>query len=144
MSLGREIRDALQPGTVSAEIEGRQAEVEVRDVDRLGVSVERIRVAGGGARITEQATRLPDALRPLPERIVPVEVAPELGGAILRSDPADIVDREYFEVHSDANATTVERYQAHADGRARVPFTLTHEQLGRVIDGIGEAREQRD
>ena len=118
------------------------AEVDVEDVDRLGVRLRGLRVvASGPGDITRQAERLPEALRSLPERLVPIEVAPSLGGAILRSHARDIVDREFFEVRTDGRAATLGRVRSGPEGRETLPFTVTREQLKRLIDGMGEAME---
>jgi hypothetical protein len=102
-----------------------------------------VRVPAAGA-IDEQAHRLPDALRVLPERVRPVEIAPSLGGAVLRSHPDDMVNREYFEVRTNGQEVTVERHRGDADGREQVPFTVTREQLGRMVDDLGRAMGPKD
>ncbi len=137
MSLGRELDAGLAPGPVRVDRDGAAAEVDVDDVDRLGVRVRRVRVAGASAAgIRAHVDRLPEALRVLPERIVPVEVAPTLGGAVLRSDPAEVRDREYFEVRTDGRAVDVERVRSTDAGRSSVGFTLTREQLRRLVDAL--------
>lgn len=131
---------ALQPGAVSAERDGVTVHADVVDADRLGASVRRLRVGGGDGDIPRQAAAIPEAARgALPERVVPVEVDAGLRGTILRSAPEDMRGREFYEIRSDGAEVTVERYRASADGRDSVPFTLTRDQLGRLIDGLGEA-----
>ncbi len=137
--LGRLLDHAITgTGTVRVERQGATAEVEVVEADRLAVRILRVRVSGESTRgVRDTAARLPDACRGLPERIVPVEVAPELGGAVLRSAPRDVVDREYFEVRTDGKTTDIERIHA-APGveRHAVPFTLTREALARIVGKV--------
>jgi hypothetical protein len=141
MGLGKDLDKRLREGQVVVEEEGRRAEVEVLEVDRLGARIGGIRVVGEGKSVKEAAEKLPDALRMLPERVVPVEVDTRLGGAILRSDRRDIQDRGYFEARSDGKEATLERLSVGEAGRGKVPFTLTREQLGRLVDGMLEALE---
>ena len=140
---GRLDRALTGPGIVRVEHDGRTAEVDVVEVDRLGVRVRCVRVdAGPGARtVQEAAARLPGALRGLPERLVTVEVAPTLGGAVVRTAPEDVRDREFFEARTDGQVTELERLRATGAGRERVPFTVTREVLGRMVDRVsGEPR----
>ena len=137
MSLGRQLDVGLAPGPVRSEREGATAEVDVEDVDRLGVRVRSLRVTGASpVGIRAHTDRLPDALRVLPDRVVPVEVAPTLGGAVLRSHPAQVRDREYFEVRTDGRAVDVERVRSGDAGREAIGFTLTREQLRRLVDDL--------
>lgn len=125
----------LRPGRVTADDGEVRAEVDVEDVDRLGVSVHGVRVRGAAPReLRGCVDRLPDALDVLADPVTPVEVAPALGGAILRSAPKR---REFYEVRTDGHEVSVERHRVGPDGRARVPFTLTREQLGRLVEGVG-------
>lgn len=138
--LGERLDAALAPGVVRAEAEGRTAEVEVAEVDRLGARVRAVRVeVPRGDTLGAQAERLPEALRVLPDRVVPVEVDPGLGGAVLRSRPRDVRDGEFFEARADGRSLTLGRRRAGPEGREDVPFTLTREQLRRLVDDVGDA-----
>jgi hypothetical protein len=138
MTLGEQLDGALAPGPVEVEVGGRRVEAEVEAVDGLGARVGRLRVSGIGAAPEAEAARLPGALRgALPERLAPVEVDPGLGGAILRSEPQDMRGGEFYEVTTDGDASTLERLRVEKDGRSRVPFTLTRDQLRGVVDGLG-------
>jgi hypothetical protein len=143
MSLSRALDaqlDAPVAGAAEAKDGGRSVEVEVVQTDRLAARVKAVCVSGGNGDVPGQAARLPGELRGvLPERLEPVEVAPGLGGAILRSEPGDIRDREFFEVRTDGRSTTLERLRVTATGRERVPFTLSREALGQVVDGMERA-----
>ena len=142
MSLGRQLDVGLAPGSIRAEKDGAIAEVEVEDVDRLGARVRSVRVTGAtGVGITSHTERLPEALRALPERVVPVEVAPGLGGAVLRSAPEEMRDHEFFEIRTDGRSVEVERRRA-AD-RGAAGFTLTREQLRRLVDDLEESFRAR-
>lgn len=159
--LGRALDAAVAgPGVVRVDGDGRAAEVDVIDADKLGVRVRRVRVeasgpleasrvgpgdaAGGSSRaraLHEEVERLTEAFRGLPERIVPVEVSPALGGAVLRSAPQDVENREYFEVRTDGRVTELERVHAPAgEPRRSVPFTLTREALARIVDRVAGRR----
>jgi hypothetical protein len=140
MSLGRALNGVLAPGTARVEgDDGLSAEVDVADVDRLGVSVRGLRVRSDRVgSVVRHAERLPDAVRCLPETVVPVEVDAKLGGAILRTTPREVVDSEFFEVRSDGLEVSLERHRRAAGGPERVPFTLTREQLGRLVDNLGD------
>jgi hypothetical protein len=120
--------DALRPGVVS--IDG--VEVDVVDVDRLGVTVRRVSVTGPPCDLRERVDQLSRAEN-LPANVRPIEVDPGLGGAVLRSVPRRKV---YFEVRTDGRTTTVEKVHIGADGREKVPYTLTREQLGRMVEEL--------
>jgi hypothetical protein len=140
--LGAKLDAALKPGTVQVEAEGRAAEVEVVDVDRLGATLGRVRVrVPNPAGVQEQAARVPDALRGLPDTVVPVEVAPNLGGAVYRSRIDHIVGGEFFEVKSKGGEAELERLKGAPGGRSRVSFDLTRDQLHRLVDGLADALE---
>lgn len=115
---------------------GVDAEVDVVDSDRLGVKVRGVRIhRERPVDISEEARALPDRMRSLPDRIAPVEVAPELGGARLRSRPDEVRHNEFFEVDVEPNRTSIRKTRMGEDGeRAPADFTLTREQLDRLID----------
>lgn len=120
--------------------DGLSVHAEVVDADRLGATIRALRIEGGDGDIVRQASALPEAVRgALPERLVPVEVDPGLRGVILRSEPGDMRGREFYEVRSDGDAVSVERFVASREGRASTPFTLTRDQLGRLVEGLGRA-----
>ena len=133
--------DALDEGhgTAIVDDDGRRAEVDVTDVDRLGVRVREVRVRHDDPRdITQAAHDLPDRLRALPERVEPVEVDERLGGARLRSVPRGAA-RDMFEVDVETDHTVIRRTRVDDSGR-RVPedFTLTREQLDQLVDQAHE------
>lgn len=138
--LGAAVDAALQPGIVRVEQDGTRAEVDVVDVDRLGATIRGVSVhVPEPVGLSRQVERLADGLRALGDRIVPVEVAPNLGGAVLRSDPRDIVDGEFFDVRTGPSGTAVTRQHRGPDGAEPRSFTLTRGQLRRLVDGIEEA-----
>ena len=138
MSLGEQLEQVLAPGPLVVERPEGRVEAQVLDLDRLGTRLERIKVSGEGRPLEELARALPEALHVLPERMVAVEVDPGLGGAVFRSDPADMRRREYFEARSDGCSVELERFVGTTEGRERRSFTLTREQLGRMVDRLGE------
>lgn len=146
MSLSDALNDKLNlPGVRSGpvRVDGAEGAVEVdlRDTDRLGAQIDRlrVRVPSGAAPLGEQAESICRRVRHLPERMVPVEVDERLGGGVLRSEPREMRGRRYFEIGLDGDSATVERYQAsEGGGREREPFTLTREQLGRLVDDLAD------
>lgn len=142
MTLGRAIDDALgaagTTGKVEAEAGDARAEVEVSDADRLGVKVRSVKVTRSTARdVGAEAASLPERLRSIPERLQPVEVDPKLGGATLRTRPDDMRKREFFQVdvHGERDVE-VRRYKVGAKGRKPVDFTMTRDQLERLVDEL--------
>ena len=127
--------DALDgAGTATVDGDGHTAEVDVTDVDRLGVKVREVRVRHDAPRdIVDEAHALPDRLRALPEKVEPIEVAPSLGGARLRSEPRGSKG-DMFEVDVERQSTTIRRTVRGDDGDRRTEdFTLTREQLERLV-----------
>jgi hypothetical protein len=124
-------------GLVEAEdAAGRRVRADVKDEDRLGVQVERLRVEAPGA-IGERVDRIAQDLRPGGERLVPVEVDERLGGGVLRSRADEMRGRRYFEVEVDGDGAGLGRYRVGDDGsRNPEPFTVTREQLGRMVDTL--------
>ena len=141
MTIDRTLEEALDQlpvggGIVTVVRKGAKASVDVLDADRLGVRVKGVRVdRPRPTDVVEEARVLPDRLRSLPERIAPVEVAPDLGGARLRTRPEELRGREWFEVDVDREQTSIRRVRGEDDGsRTPVDWTLTREQLDRLID----------
>lgn len=130
--------DALPSGggTVSVDRPGGTAEVDVTEVDRLGVRVRGVRVnRGAPVDVGAEARALPDRVRALPDRVAPVEIAPELGGARLRTRPDELRGDGYFELDVEPRRTTIRRTRVDADGkRAAGDWTMTRDQLDRLID----------
>ncbi|MBM4391643.1 MAG: hypothetical protein FJ090_11020 [Deltaproteobacteria bacterium] len=137
MTLGQDLDTRLKNGIVSAEKDGRAAEADVDDADRLGVTLGRLRVTTPGGEFDRAVGVIPAAAsRALGDRIVPVEVDAGLGGAVFRSAPDEIRDREFYEVRTTGSETTVERFRNEEEGRVRVPFILTRKALGRLVDEV--------
>jgi hypothetical protein len=145
MSLGdaliHELARTTSPGTVTAERDGRTAEVDVTDVDRLGVRIREVRVRTGQMTdVVEAAGRLSRQVRSLPERLTPVEADRRLGAATLRTDPDEMRDHEFFTLDLDADGNHRLRRERAMPGADRVPtdWTTTHRQLGRCVDELGD------
>ena len=89
-------------------------------------------------------------VRGLGERMRAVEVVPDLGGAVLRSDPEDMVEGRYWElgVGEDGRTAELERWKVGEQGqRSREPYTVTRGDLGKIVDGLAEglaAGRERD
>ncbi len=143
MSLRDRLDEALdrrigQAGEVAIEADGRRAEVAVTDVDRLGVRVRGVKVHRAHDReVQAEAAALPERLRAIPEPLGPVEVDPALGGATLRTKPGALRDREFFEVEvRGTRDVEVRRYRAEVGDRKPIDWTMTREQLGRLLDQL--------
>jgi hypothetical protein len=114
------------------------AEIDAVAIGPIGVRVRAVRIDRGvDVDIALEAAALPDRVRTLPDRVVPVEVDPGLGGAILRSHPDDMREQEFWELDVRRRSTTVRKQRVRPDGqREGVDFTLTREQLGRLVDEV--------
>jgi len=134
--------DPGPPGLVRVEEGGASAEAEVVDCERIGATVERVRVRQAeGGDVARQAEAIAAGGQGFGERIKPLEVEPSLGGAVLRSEPEDMVGGRYWEVEVGEGGRQAEagRWKIGADGqRQREPATVTRENLGRIVDGLAE------
>jgi hypothetical protein len=130
-------------GPVTAEHGGQKAEAEVVDVDRLGATIDRLRLSQAKAGdVRRQVEAMPPRLKALGEPLQPNEVEPALGGAVLRSEPDPTNQNRYWEVNiRNGREASLDRYRVERETgeRQREPFTLTREQLGRVVEGMSDA-----
>lgn len=140
-TLGKALDEAIDtstddgPRTIEAEAGSRRAEVDIEEVDRLGVRVGRIRVERESDYDLEAIARdWPRELRDLPDRVEPVEVDPGLGGATLRSRPEEMRDDRFVDIQVRGRTAEVRRLVRSRDAEA--DFTLTREQLGRMVDDL--------
>jgi hypothetical protein len=144
MSLGDLLERKLDlPGSDRGRVDvespsGATAEIDVVEVDRLGARVDRVRVTSPAAgALPHQAARIAARVRDLGDRLAPIEVDERLGGGVLRTEPGEIRGGRFYEIGLDGGGATVERFQVGADNaRERQPFTLTREQLGRLVDDL--------
>ena len=137
------VLDHLDAGSGTVAVGNGGAEVDVTDVDRLGVSVTGVRVRRKGpVDVAREAERLAGGLRCLPERLTPTEVAPSLGGAVLRTRPDELDHRddglEFFELNvSSGGETDLKRVRVAPDGeRSSGRWTMTRDGLGRLLDDL--------
>lgn len=131
-----EALDALDgPGTIDIPTDKGRAEVDVVEADRLGVRVSRVKVERSERDVAQEAHALPGRLRSLPDRVEPSEVAPGLGGAILRTVPEEVRGR-YFEVDVRPHHTEVRRVKVTDGERDGDDFVLTREQLEQLVDEL--------
>ncbi|HJN77861.1 MAG TPA: hypothetical protein QGF58_28350 [Myxococcota bacterium] len=130
----------VDSGHIEVEYDNRKAEIDLVEVGPIGARVKRVRVSvPSAAPLQQQADGICERLRGLGERLVPVEVDERLGGGVLRSDPNEMNGRRYYEVGLDGDSATVERYRALDDGgREQEDFTVTRDQLGRIVDDLAE------
>jgi len=143
-ALDRELDRAARGGVVHVEAEDGHAEVEVVEADRLGVKVRRVRVEAIRPHdLHGIAESWPRRLRELPDRVHPVEVDPRLGGATLRSDPDDRVDETFVEIEVRGASADVRRLRPTADGRDAIDWTMTREQLRRLVDTLTDTEPER-
>lgn len=115
---------------------GRRATIKVRDADRLAVELEGISVHAP-ADLGARARHLEAELRPGGERLRAFEVDPRLGGGTLRTAPGDMRGGRYFEVGLTPDGASLDRRRVDPAGdRHAEGFTLTREQLGRLVDTL--------
>ncbi len=149
-SLGAAIDAATSaPGKAESEHGHARAEVAVVDADRLGVVVERVRVSRTGdapvSGIAERVHAIARDVRPGGDRLVPVEIAPELGGGTLRTAPDRLRGGRFFQIDVDKRGAEVHRYRADpTEGRVAEPFTMTRDELGRLVDDLVETLDEGD
>lgn len=140
MTLAERLDEAIEAagaGRVEAEEGGARAEAEVVRSERIGVRLRSVTVRPAlPVDVPEVARALPDRLRALGERVVPHEVEPRLDRAILRTEPDDMRRREFFEVDVTKGGAEVTRQRGSDEGRERVDWDMTREQLGRLVDEL--------
>jgi hypothetical protein len=126
---------ALKPGTVTVGGPAAGVEVDVADVDRLGVRVHSVRVRCEGRGLAAAAEHLPEALSGALRRpFAVVEHDVVLGGTVARSP---VEARGFFELRSSGCEATLERWRVTGEGRVRTPWTMTREDLGAVVRAMG-------
>lgn len=144
MSLREAMQDALDKhdgdGPVQADAKSASVEIDATDIGPIGVRVRQIRVKTDPLEITDAARALPERLRALGEPVVPVEVAPKLGGTTLRTAPDDMRSGEFFDVDVKADGRhTISRHRVTEDGRKPIEWAMTRDQLGRLLDDLTES-----
>lgn len=133
----RRALDARGPGPVELEVRGVPVELEVRRSGPVGVELDVLRLRPAPRDIVERSQQVCTDFRPRGERLVPVEVDPGLGGAVLRSRPEDIRRGRFFEVQVEPGSIEVRRWQRRpGGGREPAPIPLSHEELGEWLDEL--------
>lgn len=146
MSLGQDLKSALDGahnGTAIVDLDGAHAEVDVEEVDRLAARVRGVRVhRAQDFDLAREAPDLAGRVRSLGEDLVPVEVSPVLGGAVLRTKPEHLRNHEFYELELHGNRDLELRRMRAEPGKDRqaVDFVLTRDQLGRLIDELDGSR----
>ena len=124
----------------SVEVQGGDsaAHIDVVDKDRLGVRIRSVKVRHSEpVDVVEEAARLTGSIRSLPGQVEPVEVAPKLGGAILRTPAEEMRDGKFFEVGVKPEESEVNQYEVGEGGtRKAADWTMTRDQLGRMLDEL--------
>jgi len=133
--------DNQQDGTLEVAGPNASATVDVTASGPVGVRVRSIAVTSPRGDVQDTANALPHALRALLEPLQPVEVAPTLRGAVLRTDPTAIEDDEFFEVELRDDTVRIDRFRRESTGRRPVEFDLTRKQLRRIVDGLTTPEE---
>ncbi len=118
-----------------------EARLTVADVDRLGVEIQRIHMTRSAGRdIGAQASALPGRLaRLLPEPVEVVELSATLGQAVLRTPVEHMRNGGYFDLEVQTQGDLIlRRFRVDKAGeRQPENWTLTREQLGRLVDELG-------
>ncbi len=135
MDLAGALDHALKPGRVSVAGDGRAAEAVVVDADRIGVVLE-------GLRVERTERGLPDALVALPPAVSEalrrpvrlVEADLDLGGGVFRTP---VEEGAFFELRTNGASATLDRWRMQDGRRARAPWSLTREDLTRLVGAMG-------
>ena len=131
------ITDRGEETSLTATAGDAKATVEVRDADRIGVVLEKLRVETGPGDLNHRIEALAEKLRPTGERLIPIEVAPQLGEAVLRTRPEDMRGRRFYQVDVDLNGAEISRYQVDKSGkRTAIQAPMTRDQLTELVDGL--------
>ena len=115
------------------------AVVDVVAVDRLGVKVRKVSVRREEHYDwVQESERLSQHIRSLPHRVIPVEVDPILGGAVLRSAPDEMRKSDFYQIDLNADQNIdVRRFQVNSEGdREQIDYTLSRERLEDLIDEL--------
>lgn len=153
MTLGETLQQKLaskrgatpQTITVVDPQSGARAEAEVEASDSLGCRLRGLRVQRGGSQqepLPQWAERVARQASGLLEPLAVHEVDAARGEARLRSQsPTRKGDEiQYYEaVLNSAGQASLHRYRASHDPhqpRQAIPFTLTHEAAGKVVDDL--------
>jgi hypothetical protein len=148
--IGRKLIDAVKNSTGSGrrEVEvdhgGATARAKIGGSGPYGSSIDEltvVRPGDGDGDIERQADDLVERLSYLPERIRKHEIAPGLGGGVLRSEPEDMRDREYQEIGlQGGHEARVRRYRydPEAGERRAIPQNYAHETLERLADDLAD------
>jgi len=161
-SLGRKLVRALKNSAgagkreVEVEHEGTTAKADVQGAGPYGSSIDRLKVVGPDRErsdeqkdraIRRQSRQIADDVTYLPERLQEHEVEPGLGGAVLRSRPEEMRNREYGEVEVEGGReidVSRYRYDPQRTRRDRIPQNYSHEILERLTDDLGRVLEPAD
>ena len=127
-------------GELSVDLEQGRAQIDVLESGRLGVRVKRVGLTRvKDVDVLQEAEALPGRLKSLPERVIPVEMDARLGGAVLRTAPEAVRDREFFEVELRGSRNVeLQRFKVQKDGdRQATDWTMTREQLEKIFEEMG-------
>jgi|ETNmetMinimDraft_26_1059896.scaffolds.fasta_scaffold35522_2 hypothetical protein len=148
--IGRKLVDALKNSNgsgrreVEVDHDGATARARVRGSGPYGSSIDEltvVRPGDDGGDIEHQADDLVERLSYLPERVRKHEIAPALGGGILRSEPDEMRNREYQEIGlQGGHEARVRRYRydREAGERRAIPQNYAHETLERLTDDLAD------
>jgi hypothetical protein len=148
MTLAKNLRKALTDpatageGTVSAAAGPWQATAAAPHRDTIGAEVTEITVERkdpGPGNVHGWADNFAGKARGLLEPLKVLEVDKTRDEAVIRSNPPskDGSQVDYYEVKMQGTKkASVKRYRNDAGQRQDIPFTLTHDGLGRLVDDL--------
>ncbi len=136
MKLDEALDQVASGGEIELERPGGRAEVEVERAGPIGARIRKIRVERDRPWSIEERARQLERSRHTPEPLEAQEIAPELGGAILRTAPDALRGDGYIEVEITERAAEVRRVRVQNGERSPGDFDLTREQLGRFLDAL--------
>ena len=136
---------AAEP-TVTATAGPWQATASTNHRDRIGAELTELAVARatpGPGTVRAWADQFANQSRGLPDPVKLLEVDPSRDEAILRSTPNKTERRvDYYEVKMQGTSkASVKRYAATDGKRESIPFTITHEGLGRLVDDLAGSQK---
>lgn len=148
--IGKKLVDALKNSTgsgrreVEVDHDGTTARARIEGSGPYGSAIDEltvVRPGEGDGDLERQADDLVDRLSYMPERVRKHEIAPALGGGILRSEPDEMRNREYQEIGlQGGHEARVRRYRydPEAGERRAIPQNYAHDTLERLTDDLAD------
>jgi hypothetical protein len=141
--------EAVEPLPRGGEL---RATATVNDYDRFTKMASEVKVSvarghsppGRGLSVAERAQKFVDKATYLTESLMVVETDPA-GASTVRSTPATMAGKgsAYFEAAVKDDEIALRRYKPKPGGREQVPFCVTDDVLGRLVEDAAAALTPR-